>query len=1092
MIKRKSIFRSIHCLLLVWVVGFAFLGCEDDWSKDGEFNSGQNVSINLKLPMSVADSPDPEKQIDDAHFFAFDTEGKVLSYKKITSAGNQQITVPIGRCDIYIIANYVGNDIGANTTRKDLEEKHIAAVTVIGQPFVMLGVYKGVMINKNAQILYGGGDISDKITLRRIAAKVTLNIEYTPNPSEFPLVIDSVYIGNKPLASWVIPGKEYAGSASQFTKTLHKVAMDANVLTYTFYLPEYIVKEANKTKSTYASIIAHVGDAGKTRKEFKIYIGDWFGYSKKYHEWDWAANPNNPSEVTVKGGTQKIGLAGLHVTRNTHYIFNGTLNGSGVASGPLTLDGAVEVQNWQLTDIPTDILPTAALFLSETDIIVNAIKDAVSISYETTLDDIKVEIDKTENEKEGFPRFTASVDKTNRSISFVQDTRSTTYTENNQPITVSATITASSGTEYILKKKITLVAHNPIAVSDLTGEIMWPAAMGYSNNAGYPYDYNNLKTKMAYEMYMNGAPGYIDSGCRTYFEGTTEDPQTGVKYWRLPTGSEIARMYAITTALGNKDHTYNKLQVNKNYWTSDETVSGVNATEAKSYQIYSSAQALVSRNKLMEFRVRCVLDKLPQYNLNPEKASYLSVSHDYYEVALGEYPGTLLSTVPITYQSDRDVDIRLYDHVGNDLSSMSPTERIDPYFLGFNVGAAADLQGNKNDLWFPKKVAVLQKASNSYSIASTTTISGASIKKAGKFYLFPNTQPVAKIQNLLSPYSFLPPQVNRMLYSTNGHKEFNLVFTAKNLSKSVRIRVINPVAENDVTNKTIAFCPSIGVDERFYVGYDISRKKKYPEEITSSGQIAKTKDMLTTIDAVLVSDTETGCASYFEGSPSDPLTGKGNWFLTPTFPETLVLYLTDRIAINGYPASSLKGETTEGDPKTGTYVTAISRDYWKKYVGIDNFTEWKNNTTYWSTKDQDQQAYGYRPNLTVPDGVYSKGGTGFGFSSAPLFARCTRRINCDALIVSESTVKIGPGDIVTPTYYTSSPYGVGYDLFFYRDVSNLSVSHIPDGNHTGGKVLILGRPSLGTGKTSIVNILLYTKNPDVNQRSYRIIKVMGK
>lgn len=1091
MIKRKSIFRSIHCLLLVWVVGFAFLGCEDDWSKDGEFNSGQNVSINLKLPMSVADSPDPEKQIDDAHFFAFDTEGKVLSYKKITSAGNQQITVPIGRCDIYIIANYVGNDIGANTTRKDLEEKHIAAATVIGQPFVMLGVYKGVMINKNAQILYGGGDISDKITLRRIAAKVTLNIEYIPNPAELPLVIDSVYIGNKPLASWVIPGKEYAGSASQFTKTLHKVAMDTNVLTYTFYLPEHIVKESNKTKSTYASIIAHVEDEGKTRKEFKIYIGDWFGYSKKYHEWDWAGNPNNPSEVTVKGGTQKIGLAGLHVTRNTHYIFNGTLNGSGVVSGPLTLDGTVEVQNWQLTDIPTDILPTASLSLSETEVIVNAIKDFVPVSYETTLDDIKVEIDKVENETEGFPRFTASVNKTNKVINFTQNTRSTTYTKNNQPITVSATVIASSGTEYILKKKITLVAYNPVAVSDLSRALKWPATMGYSDNQSYPYDYNNLKGKMAYETYMNGAPGYNDSGCRAYYEGTETDSQTGKQNWRLPTVSEIDRMYAITTALGSKDLSYDKMGVNRNYWTSEEVLSEGFYTHAKSYQIYSTQQVPVSRNKYEDgIFARCVLNKLPQSSVNPEKASYLSVSHDYYEVALGEYPGTLLSTVPITYQSDREVDIRLYDRDGNDLSSMSPTERIDPYFLGFNVEPTGELIGNTNDLWFPKKVAVLQKASNSYSIASTTTISGASIKKAGKFYLFPNTQPVAKIQKLLSPYSFLPPQVNRMLYSTNGHNEFNLVFTAKNLSKSVRIRVINPVAENDVTGK-IAFGPAIGVDEQYYVGYDISRKKKYPQEITSSGKLAETKDILTTIDAVLVSDTETGCASYFEGSPSDPLTGKGNWFLTPTFPETLVLYLTDRIAINGYPASSLKGETTEGDPKTGAYITAISRDYWKKYVGIDNFTEWKNNTTYWSTNDQGHQAYGYRPNLTVPDGVYSKGGTGFGFSSAPLFARCTRRINCDDLTVSEYTVEIGPGDIVTPTYYTSSPYGVEYELFFYRDVSTLSVSHIPTGGHMG-KVQFFGRPNLGTGKTSIANVLLYTKNPDVNQRTYRIIKVMGK
>lgn len=1086
MIKRKLIFHFFQFVLVFWLTGILPVGCVDDWDEYGENASGRKVILNLKLPVSLVNTPDPESEIKDAHFLAYSIgsgpEGRPIAYQKITGSSSQQIQIPVGKCDIYIVANYpdAKTKLNATTLRKILEGETFHHYEVTAQPFVMLGVYKGATVNHEGKIIYGGNDITQNIILGRIAAKVTLNIN-----SDEAVVIDSVRINNQARASYLMPDKPFA--IQEYNNATVKPAAVGN--TCSFYLTEYIVNNAHKTKSTYVNVYAHVG-ASQTKKEYKIYIGDWFGYSKKFHEWDWEGNKTDPSEVVARDGSGKIGINGLNVSRNKHYIFNGTI----VGPVNVELDGTVEVKDWEVINIPTDITPTASLVLSETEIIVNAIKDSVPVAYETTLNDITVLLsDENNKNQQNSPRFNYTIDKKNKVVYFNHNPLVTPYTTDaGLPITVKASITASSGTDYVLQKEITLIAYNPISKKkEGTEGREWCYGPGYwpKNWEGYPLDYKNLKGKDPRKTYMDDAPGYILSdGCFAYYENDIKHSQTGQGHWKLPNRNELKRVQKIVTALRASGN--NNYEEAVSSWSSSEVTSDfLNSTSA--YYIDSSGNEFIGDKAGGRHNFRCVRSTAPVFTVG-DKAAYLHVSHDSYDLALGEYPDNLFSTVPIEYSSDQNVDIRLYDADGLELSSLTPDERIDPYFLGYNVASNEELQGNLDDLWFPKTLPVLSNESGGYRIASTTTIPGASIKNKGKFYLFPNVQSLAAIADRLAPYSFLPPQVNRILYSLNGFREFNLIFSAgKNLSKSVRIRVINPVAVNSYKDK-VKFLDAIGVSTQ-YIGYDFIKKTTYPTANFGEGQEMQSKNTAgETINTVLISENETGCAKYFEGAPSDPRTGVGNWYLGKAFPEILVPYVRDRLAINR-KSSGLKGETTEGDPKTGSYATAYNDRYWLQYLDMDNLdlssASQDLTAVYWSSADISYQAIGYRL-LTLTPGTYNKSPG----QNVPVYVRCTRRLNVDALSLSNQTIRIAKDETIRVLYYTSSPKGISIRSI-YRAGQKGALRVYPDptlgGALNSGQIVISGEKAVTAG-AHIANIVVNSVNDDVNQQAVRIIKIIAK
>lgn len=1075
MIKRKLIFRSIQCVLLVWLAGMLPIGCQDDWDTYGEGSSGQKVTINLKLPVALASTTDPEMEITDAHFYAYGSDDTPIAYSHITGTTSQQILIPVGKCDIYIVANdrYTGG-LGLptpTTPRSELEKRTYTGESVTDQPFVMLGVYKGVNITSGGKIMYGVTDITQKIKLQSIAAKVTIKL----TSDQGAVTINSVSVNKKAKACFLMPGKEYA------LNTYENEAHTPNLDTCSFYLPEYIVNESHKVHSSYAVVNARVGDGDN--KDYKIYIGDYFGYSPKYHEWNWAAMPMvsdapNPSAVSlISDSDVKIGLDGLNVTRNKHYILKGK-----IAGGPVdvSLKGTVEVKDWILVDIPTDILPTASLSLSETDIIVSAIKDSVPVLYQTTLEDIKVEIDSTQNKvgmPNSTPRFTYSIDKNKKMVSFTHSTEATTYESDGAPIVVPATITAFQGTEYSVKKKVNLIAFNPVAKNHLDNAGDWLEAMGYWEVMGqnpYSLNYNNLSGKYPSLTYMDNAPPNAPNrGCPSYYEGDKNNPQTGAGSWKLPTKEEAVRMQKIVKAMGASYGSVERIWSSSEYTTDSETSTEAYVIENDTEPPYTQTKSSIHNY------YRCVRSKF-QYAAG-DKASYLQVSHRYYEVALGEYPGNLFSTIPITYESDKPVSIRLLDSYGTDLSSLAPENMIDPYFIGFSVKSDADLKGDISELYFPKKLARLTGSGGTYHISGMSQTVGIADKKKGKFYLFPNVQPMEEIARVLSPYSCLPPQVNRMLYNLNGNNEFTLLFSAGvNLTSTVRIRVVNPVAQRDYGAK-MKYGEAAGISDS-YIGYSVTDDAAYPPRLKPNKYELPYNVRDSTISATLVPNVASGCAEYFEGAPGDPDTGKGNWYLADAFPDILARYVKDRTAINS--GGGLKGETSEGSEYDETYKDNPT-GYWRKYLGMDNLHMTDASDMYWSTADSIGQSWGYRlNNRGIDRGRYTK-------TQSVGRVRCIRKIGADALDVpSILELKSKAFETVYLPYSTSTPLGIEAAVYYLNSASVGNLEVTVNGNtqtvaNTGIIVITMKNPQIG----DIANIVLKTK--DKNRQTIRIMKVKG-
>ncbi len=1116
MIKRKLIFCTIQCVLLIWLTGVLPTGCQDDWDKYGDGSSGRKVTVNLKLPVALATTVDLEDEIANAHFYAYGIgSDSPIAYRHITSTTGQQILIPVGKCDIYIVANYKGTKLNQNTARSVIEGETFTREAVTKQPFVMLGVYKGVTISSEGQIKYGEEDITSKLELERIAAKVTLKIT---DLNDETVVIKSIRVQNMAVASFLMPDKPYQpDDIYSETIDLTQAATDTCI----FYLPEYIVNDAHKNKSTYVTILVQVGDE-ELQREYKIYIGDWFGYSLNYDAWDWEATVKDPSLIPSKTDPNtKIGLSGLSVTRNKHYIFTGTVE-SNVTLPAGELTGTVAVTPWKEINIDTEITQSPNFTILETELFVNTLT-GVRVAYTTTMPDIEVKLSVNPDD-----RFEYALNQDSSIITFTHKMSVTKYEDNDgAPILGKATIkvsNASQGGKSSISKTITLIPFSPVAkrlvsfesLSGVTYAMRWPLLMGYTWNRSsgtgkYTLDYNGLMGKDPSKTYMGGAPPdafYLPS-CTSYFEDDPNDSDLGKGCWRLPTVKELEAIEEIL--LSDNNGNFEKLPSSAGtsqrlpyFWSSTEqssTHAMIVPSRGSGYTINGAKSQAVNKSTA-DYFARCVRDNNKR---GTTKATYLDVSVEYYELPIGEYPDNMLSTIPITYSSDKEVSIVLYDADGRDISlNEKGKPKVDPYFLGYNVGVNESLDNTSGkQLYLPGHLITLSKNTVGWSVSKTTYLTNSN-KKTGQFYLFPNTQSMQRMSTFLSQtnsspaaYTFIPPQINRILYSMNGFREFNLVFSAgSNLSKSVRIRVVNPVGQQDTTKDPSPYLTEIGTDEQFYRGFDVATNTLYPKGNSTINL------MESTIKAILVPDTETGCGSYFEGAPSDPITGKGNWFFNSTFPNRLVEYVRDRILINSQ-AGGEKGETTEGDK----YVTDYNQAYWKNYLGLENlkFTDYEHRDIYWGIGDLDYQAYGYNlvriMHTNFNPGKYAKGWSGD--LKAQAFARCVRLLNkpslslSDALVIFKASGNNSPKKI---SVYTSAKGGITTMRILPIGNANggvITVDHSFKGNdiNSNSGIITIDPTGISITENTEINLLIGvggTKagfNADPASETYRIIKV---
>lgn len=1108
MISRKTLFSSL--VLLLGCVFFA--ACTDDWATGDQGDSGGNVAIRLSVPFSKEDAADPEKRIDNMHLLVFSRSGNILRYEQLKSDfTNQQVLLPVGNCDLYLVGNYPSGatpGLEAVTSVSDLEELLFSQEKIVASPFIMCGIYKNVLVNNKAQLMYGGEDISKKLQVERLVAKFTLDLKFKPKPGESGLSIDSVRLYNQAGYSWLIARSYAEDSRYPLATTKKAEEMKNDSAHYEFYLPEYIVTEDTKKRSTYAKVYAHVKDSENTPIEYTIYVGEWFGYSKKYHEFDWEKNPENPSEVTVKGegSKEKIGIEGLKVNRNKHYIFTGSINGTGIHS---YMEGAVSIKDWNVVEIDMDIIGIPELSLSDTEVMVNVLSPTVVV-YKTNLDSMEVvSIEPNDIGTNGHPRF--SVEVRRDSILFIHNPNMRRYTtDGTTPITATVTLKASSKSKKTsITKNIKISSFLPLAkaslkqISGAYAGYLWADAAGYKNP--YSLNYNGLKGRDANKTYMDGAPVDGQSGCATYYEGTENDYFLGKGNWRLPTKEEAEVLQHVMHTLSFSEESIEVL--NHNVWTSTE----LKGTPRSAYLLYGTGVLEPASKSSGQF-VRCIRSSNPQRS---ESASYLSVSHDYYELSFtpvkrgeNDYSDAFLSSLPIYYEADLPVEYAIYDSEGNDIGG---TETLEPYFFVFNTSDPNDILvpysipngGNlgiplyetRGNGWYYQIGGKIRDYYFQYHSDKGADIA-LSRKKSGYLHLYPNiTSQKDGASNLL----FAPAQYSRLAYSLNGNKDFLLVLRAgSNFTKSIRIRMVDQLGKKDLG--PMNYFEAMGVSQN-YVGYNLSTNQLITTPVDLYGDVTR---------GSLVSDIASGCSEYFEGSPSDPYTGKGCWYLSWVFPNQLMDYVQRRRVYNTMTAN--RRDSTAFEPigagnMDGKYPTVIDGTYWDTYMGI----QLDMDTEYWTVmsaylpgeglNNQDPQ----KQRVLSMSTALAEGSNGelvriFGIPvdklSHPASARCVRRTNADALQLSDRLLKFPASSLGDSsasrqvTFYTSSPGGIEVKQLSY-DPSNaepFTVSY-PKGSTSGAITIHI--KSGTTRNDSHVNLLVSSVRSGAleKMKTYRIVKV---
>lgn len=1024
------IHSSYNCLLrglLLFAVVYGTMSCTDDYFADNG-SSGRLAALSVQLPKAG----DGDSQVTSARFIAFQAGGAgtsgTLQQNALITGSTAHIEVPVGNSNIYIIGNPPASlGLEAVRTEEELAAKTAAWAVSKNEPHIMVESYRNIRIEKDAVKDGEGNVITLGQGLKRLISKLTVNLQYQSLGGK-ALLIDSVTIGNRAAYSGVLPrmfdGNTYISSTIDRKTSFTEASVSEGVTTYQpfdFYLSEYLVNAAHAAASTCLYIHAH-NEGEDAPISFPVYIGDWFGKGVTYEDFK---NANTPAEL--------VGVEGLSVSRNKHYSLTCKLKGAEQAGIQLT----TTVKEWQVVNINGDII--GPFFnISSTDIMVNPLKaGGTPIRWESSMSSDKVTVQITKNPNNRF-----SYEIAGNRINFIHSNLQvdSLTTKEGNPITGKAIITAMDGNIKI-SKEVTLGVFNPISRFYVRGTgadydysaaqpsatinagwgMDWAKAKGY--NTPYAGNETSLHGKDPNTTYMGNA--LIDSrstGCGGYWENSKNDRIKGQGAWRLPSAegddkSETARLVTLLKYLNVSSLGFDTTAENASLWTSTEN----GATMANTVD-YNGTPELNSANKATIQFVRCIRN-LDNTSTSGE-SSYLTVSHNTYEVS--PFPHrNFRGVVPIYYESDGLVSIKLLDENGNDISNQRSG---GIPFVGFTSESEEDLF----------------KIFSYYQPPIAFPNANPKVFKRGYFCL--HTGADGEVIGPLSSnnYGLMPSKLRK--------RKYTLLFTTGNLSKSVPIIVVNMLATKDLDDK-MNFINAMGVN-RIYSGYDYAEKVRLTKV-----DVAETKVTMA------VSDTLSGCGAYYEGEPTDPRTGIGNWFIVQNLP-----YLGGAVASH--------------------------HDYWGSGLNMAygdgaNFVAFADGVivSYWVT-----DVFGYNSsNRNYATSIGNGAVTSYNKLTDKHYVRCERLLNADILTLSTQSVELSQGASADVLYYTDAK-AIGNitnnDILTVSGTNPAFIVSIASANGNSGRIKISCKDNAASG--SVANLLIHTEGRTRTSATYKIIKLKVK
>ena len=1065
-VYRRKQLAIVLSLCLTLGMGTA---CSDDYfTEKYEEDNSQMAVVQLNIPR-VTSADEPEKTIESVHFIAFEsggegTSGNLQVNKDIT--GNEKILMPVGKSNIYIIANAPASwNLNGVTNENILKEKIASWSVATTIPFIMLGEYKGVTIKTGGTIIEADGSSSQALgaKLKRLASKLTVNLKLVEETGKENYIVDSVAVNNRPDKIKLIP-QSYKEALFVDSKTdrgipsLHDIKGDTTIYeTMDFYLSEYLVSQENIEKSTFLTFYVHTVGSNE-KSNFKVYIGDWFG---KYSYDIFKDENKRPGEL--------VGIQGLNVTRNKHYTLNCILKaGETVAMGTFV---DTEITEWTLIDIDADV-QTPYLYLSTQDIMINPLEyKGTQIDYLSSADPVVTITENPEN------RFAFNIDKVNNKIYFRHATSSvtritqTTSSGERVPFTGKATIKTTAGDKTITKT-VNLTLFNPISrfymreyttlydtitpskviinkVDVYAKAMNWAEAMGYRN----PYTgigNQSLKGANPFTSKMNNVLSDAPTGCSQYWEDSPTDPLTGKGRWRLPrsTGNDTSEAWYLLNYLLNLNYEEEGMDASGRSGQSKDYIWG--STELTDNQARGVGfwGIWFNDSKTRYYLVRCVRDIDGTHN--GKDASYLNISKNEYEIAPISYRNSL-GAVPIKFESDYPVDIRLLDINGQDISDQ---QSLYIPFIGFCADTEDKLLADEEpSILFPN----WRLENNSFVPAGKTAL----LNKG--YFILHSAVATHRISGARTSVGVtVGKTVGQIKNST-----FFVQFKAGSLTKTVKVKVVNPLAvknvppeHNNEYGKGSAYKYAISTGNN-YVGYDYLTKQYIETPVPVYSSI---------LHLPVPDDESIGCANYYEGNPTDTKTGKGNWLLS----TSLLLYCAGKDHAYTDWFEYIGEEYSYGNEWQGV------RSFWSPYqIGI---TDGKNATMYdvWlsyevAIKNQTKIAY---PGAPDPSNSYQFGSI-----------RCERRLNADKLTLSKSNV-------------TFSTTGGSYEVLYYTDTQGIEIKqlYISGSNNTftttttttttNGKISIQCKAGATAGTEC--NLLISTIGKSKTGTTYRIIKLRVK
>lgn len=1045
MIRIHSIYNRMLCgILLLSVTCGMGMSCTDDYFSEKGGNSVRMTTLNVRLPKADTGS---DSEVGSARFIAFEAGGAgisgALQINTNIALTGAHIQIPVGKSNIFIVANAPESlKLDEITSENELKEKIATWEAIKKLPHVMLGSYINVSVREGGVKDNAGNAITVGNNLKRIVSKLTVNLQYQSLGGD-ELMIDDITVGNRASYSFLLPaafaGDDYVSSDVDKVTNLTATGTIDGITSYQpieFYLSEYLVNEVHKSKSTCLYIHAHIEGKEDEPLTFPVYIGDWFGKGTTYEDFK---NADTPAAL--------VGIEGLSVTRNKHYTLTCKLKGAEL----IETDFVTNVKDWEIVNINGNI-NAPFLDLDKTDVQVNPISEATPVHYSSSVKKENIQVDIIENPNDIFRASVSSDDVIKFYLPADELNTKRLVDDSGNMLRGKAVVIATDG-NVTIKKQINLGIFNSVSkffirsnyenfdygsVTPATNlssiaKHSWNVGMGFSN----PYNgvTSSLKGKNPMTTFMGNAIPDKYIGCAGYWEGAKNDRQTGRGCWRAPYASETKRLLNLIINRNKPfGDGYDNVPVSSDFyiWSSTES-SGEYAYRGN---INDENQGQPYRKILYAGYTRCVRDI--DNSIIGGGSSYLLVSHNKYEIAPLTFR-TMPGIVPIYYESDGPVSISLIDENGNDISNMGEGMP----FIGFSAP-------NERDLY-----KVLNNAETDSSGEPPIVFPNMSYTNMNKGYFCLHST----VRCIPEYYTSLGDMKGPMPSETRK-KKYSLLFKSGDISKSIPILIVNPLAAASHLGKTMSLLEAMGITTTsldgsindYYVGYDYLQDKII--------QSAGVQNIL--FNVPLPNNPELGCAAYYEGTATDPKTGKGNWFVSPSVIAIGTAYAknADRWGISKNNIKALNNMYGEGA----------------------NFPQIGDNGFYWWTTKGDPGDKSRHYNVKIPSGAIEST-----YKYSVDYARCERRLNADILSLSDISVKLSPGESFEVLYYTDV-LGVGTELL---DYSQKGIAFTTTTTTTTGRIQIVCNNDAKSG--SVNYLLVHTEGgASLHSKTYKMIKLQVK